>query len=231
MTKIDYLQFVGYQQRYPNFFSLHNDFLDNAYESEYGYKMFSGRIVINGISYDEDDNESIIEGIGEIHFHAFNLANLGFDYTYQDWPHANKNSHLAFAMDVDSVDTNLYYSIFQRGYTKAASAVEGWEDMTFAITEGYLITLDRVYIKSEYRQQGIGQYIHQNLFKILYTEFNIVPLFAVGICVPDKGESENMLKVQKKVLTNNGYSVFKCSNETAFCKYIYDNDFMVRVSR
>jgi GNAT superfamily N-acetyltransferase len=239
MCKIDSLLFKPSQYRDPTFFSLDSDFLDNDANSEFGYKKFEGHILIDGISYEDDKDdpdvviENTIENIAAIDFHAYNLANLGFDYFNQDWSHADKHSKLVFAMDVDSADTELCHLIFKRGYTKTASAVpfEKWQDMTFAITEGYLITLDRVYIKPEYRKQGIGQYIYENLFKILYTEFNIVPLFAVGFCVPDKGEPENMLEVQKKLLKNNGFNVYKCNNETAFCKFIYDNDFMVAVSR
>ena len=229
MTKIDSLMFRCGQQRDPMLFSLTNDFLDNDANSEYGYKKFEGTIVIDGYTYDDE----IIKGIGEIRFHAYNLSNLGFNYFEQKWTEANKHSHLSIAMDVDSSDTEFYYSVFKKVYTKTVSIIpfDEWDNMTFAITEGYLITLDRVYIKPEFRGQGIGQYIHENLFKIIYSEFNIVPLFAVGICVRDKGEPENMLEIQKKVLKNNGFSVFKHKASTAFCKYIYDNDFMVAVSR
>ena len=222
------------QQRDSLLFSLTSNFLDNDPNSEYGYKKFEGTIVIDGYAYnEEDDDGKIIENIGEIRFHAYNLSNLGFNYFEQNWSDANKHSHLSIAMDVDSSDTDFYHSVFKKAYTKAASAIsfDEWDNMTFSITEGYLITLDKVYIKPEFRGQGIGQYIHENLFKIIYTEFNIVPLFAVGICVPDRDEPENMLEVQKKLLKKNGFSVFKHKDSTAFCKFIYDNDFMVAVSR
>lgn len=236
MTKIDNLVFSCSQKRDPMFFSLTNDFLDNDPNSEYGYKKFDGTIIINGEVYneeDEDDYGEVIENIGAIRFHAYNLSNLGFNYFEQNWTDANKHSHLSIAMDVDSSDTDFYHSVFKKAYTKEASAVpfEKWQDMTFAITEGYLITLDWVCINPEFRGQGIAQYILKNLFKIIYTEFNIVPLFAVGTCIADRDEPENMLEVQKKLLKKNGFSVFKHKDSTAFCKFIYDNDFMVAVSR
>ena len=105
-------------------------------------------------------------------------------------------------MDEDSSDTELYYSIFEKGFDKVAKKVDEskWNDMAFAVSEGYLITLDRCYINPEYRKMGIGRYIHENLFKIFYSEFNINTIFVVGICVPDKGEPQNMLDIQKKVL-------------------------------
>ena len=231
MHKLYGLSFVGSQQREPMFFTLGRDFLDNS-DSPYGYSKFEGHIRIDGEMYDEENDDSEIVEVGEIRFHAYNLEKLKFNYfDKKDFKVCMEDSPLAWAMDVDSSDTSLYFAVFANGFNKAVKGVSEneWTDMAFSVNEGYLVTLDRCYIKPEYRKMGVGQYIHENLFKILYTEFNITTLFVVGICVPDKNEPENMKDVQKKILKNNGFNVFKCSNETAFCKYVYDLDFLLNV--
>ena len=228
---IEGLVFKGVQQRSPFIFNLGDgDFFDTITGSDdpYGFNKFTGYIKIEGYSWDDEEEDESYVDVGEICFNAYNLGSLNFDCFCQDWKTAIRNSELYDAMDMDSSDAALYYSVFEEGYNRAISDIfpEDWDDMIMLVNEGYLITLDRVYIKPEYRKMGIGKFIHEHLFKILYTEFNIIPFFAVGICVPDKGEPDNMLEVQKKVLTDNDFDVFECYNETAFCKYIFDIDFL-----
>jgi hypothetical protein len=234
MTKIDYLLFRNYQERDPIFYSLTSyNFLENDDELKNGYKKFIGTVTIDGYTYDKEvGEEKIIEGIGQIRFHAYNLSSLDFNYFDQKWLDTNKHSRLRIAMEKDSAYSDVYYSIFKKAYTEIAPTIpfDDWNEMTFAITEGYLIVLDKVYIKPEYRGQGISHYIHRNLFKIIYTNFNIVSLFAVGCCEHDGDESESMLEVKKNILKDNDFIVFKHYGFTAFCKFIYNSYFMLDIN-
>lgn len=228
---IDGLIFDSKQYRDSTVFNLGFDFLENDFISPFGHCKFEGRIGLKGTVLEEINeyySEEKVYDIGEIRFHAYNLDKLGFDYFDKEWDTAVSESSLEEAMEVDSEDTSLYFSVFENGFDNCINGIslDDWYEMAMTVGEGYLVTLDRCYINPEYRKMGIGKYLHENLFKILYHEFNITTLFVVGICVPDEGESEDMVEVQKKVLSNAGFNVFKCSGKPTFCKYVYDEEFL-----
>ena len=220
--------FDSYQDNCGLLFDLNGGFIDEAIAGRCSFNKFEGGLKILGYIEDEDDlgYGDYVE-VGELRFHAYNLDKLGFFTSHKDFKKANKKSSLLYVMDMDSADNETYFRIFEAGYKDA------WKDMKAAKVKDmdfesnqYLITFDRFYIDKEYRNQGIANYIHSHLFELLYTYFNITPTFMVGVCNPDAGEPEDMKAVQENIMKKHGFRVFQFNKDTAFCKCIYNRDFL-----
>lgn len=205
---------------------------EEAFEmSSYSLKFFQGNMRIVGFEMDEDceeSEESEEKEVGVVNFTAINLSHLGFDFMSKTFVGAENNG-LFYIMDEISADCEVCYGVFSRGYGKSIKRLMESniaEELLISDGEKYLICLDRLYINDEYRRKGVASFVYKNLFKLLYTYFNIQAAYAVGFLNPDEGEPDGMLEIQKKVLKKQGYNVFKSGSEVGFCNCVYDGEFL-----
>ena len=226
--QIDCLTFEVSQDKPVDYFNLFCNFEEQGYNGKFDYNMFTGKLKIIGHTYNEDMEYENSTEIGEICFHAYNLNKFGFDYFCDNFAEASFNRSLYYAMDMESRKTEFHFAIFEKGYQQAFNAIplNEWNDMSFYESNCYLITVDWFYINPKYRRQGVATYILKNFFKIFYTCLNIVPLFVVGLSLPGDNETQKMQEIQNRLLSSTGFNVFKLSNESVFCKCIYDIEFI-----
>ena len=74
--------------------------------------------------------------------------------------------------------------------------------------EPYILCLQRFFIDPEYRGNGIGKYIAENITNIVFEVCNINTLYIVGYIKPDDG-TEEMKNLQKKLFEKIGCTLLQ----------------------
>lgn len=161
--------------------------------------------------------------IGELNFYAYSTSRCGLDIDAMEFDEFDANETLFELMDAESGDTANYYDVFQALYPYIY--VEDAEEVSI-FNELSLIALHRFYIEPEYRGNGLGSFIAENLAKIIFEATNIKPLYAFGVLVPDDKSNETK-EIQAKTMIGAGFHVaIDEDGEYIFGKCIFDEDVM-----